>query len=307
MKEYVIRTENLTKEYGGQTAVDRINLHVPRGKIYALLGRNGAGKTTTMKMLLNLVRPSGGSLCLFGEKDSGFSKSSCHRIGSMIEAPAFYENLTAGENLEILARLRGRHRRDTIEHALLAVNLDQEKKKLFREFSLGMKQRLGLAAAIMHEPELLILDEPMNVLDPVGIQEIRKYLLRLCREKGTTIFISSHVLNEIEQLADVVGVMDKGKLLEETSLQELYRHSRRYVEFQVSDVNRAALLLERAFQISDYAITGKNLLRLYEKIDSRAEINSELVKDGIMVSGVKVDSGKLEDYFNELVGGDGIG
>ncbi len=191
---------------------------------------------------------------------------------------------TVRENLEILARLRGRHRRDTIEHALLAVNLDPERKKPFREYSLGMKQRLGLAAAIMHEPELLILDEPMNALDPVGIQETRKYLLHLCREKGTTLFISSHVLNEIEQLADVIGVMDKGKLLEETSLQELYRHSRRYVEFQVSDVNRAALLLECAFHISDYAITRNGLLRLYEKIDSRAEINSGFVKEGVLGS-----------------------
>lgn len=307
MNEYVIRTENLTKEYGGQAAVDRINLHVPKGKIYALLGRNGAGKTTTMKMLLNLVRPSGGSVSLFGEKDCCYNKKNCLRIGSMIESPAFYENLTAWENLEILARLRGRHRRDTIEHALLAVNLDPERKKPFREYSLGMKQRLGLAAAIMHEPELLILDEPMNALDPVGIQETRKYLLHLCREKGTTLFISSHVLNEIEQLADVIGVMDKGKLLEETSLQELYRHSRRYVEFQVSDVNRAALLLERAFHISDFAITGNGLLRLYEKLDSRAEINSGFVKEGILVSCVKVEAGKLEDYFNELVGGEGIG
>ena len=198
MNKYVIETENLTKDYHGLIAVDKLSLHVPKGKIYALLGRNGAGKTTTMKMLLNLVRPSGGSIYLFGENHSVFEKKSSHRIGSIIETPAFYENLTAGENLEILARLRGRHRKDTVEHALSVVNLDKENRKLFREYSLGMKQRLGLAAAVMHEPELLILDEPMNSLDPVGIHETRKYLLQLCREKGTTIFISSHVLNEIE-------------------------------------------------------------------------------------------------------------
>lgn len=304
---YVIETENLTKKYKNQIAVDRLNLHVPRGQIYALLGRNGAGKTTTMKMLLNLIKPTSGSLYLFGKDYSDSEKGNYHRIGSIIEAPAFYENLTAGENLEILARLRGRHRRDTIEHALCVVNLDKEDKKLFREYSLGMKQRLGLAAAIMHEPELLILDEPMNGLDPIGIHETRKYLLQLCRERGTTIFISSHVLNEIEQLADVIGVINEGKLLEETSLQELYRQNRRYAEFEVSDVNRAALILERQFCVSDYAIIGNGILRLYEKLDSRAEMNSSFVKDGITVSNVSIGAGKLEDYFTKLVGGEGIG
>jgi len=307
MDNYVIKTENLTKKYHGQIAVDNINLHVPKGKIYALLGRNGAGKTTTMKMLLNLLRPSAGKVILFGEKDSGFGKRNYHRIGSMIEAPAFYENLTAKENLEILARLRGRHRQDTIENALFVVNLDWKSKKLFREYSLGMKQRLGLAAAIMHEPELLILDEPMNGLDPIGICETRKYLLQLCREKGTTILISSHVLNEIEQLADVIGVIHKGTLLEETNLQELYRHRRNYAEFEVSEVNKAALILERMFSISDYAIMGGNKIRLYEKIDKRAAINSSFVKEGIAVEKVSVSAGKLEEYFTELVGGEGIG
>ena len=211
MSKYVIETENLRKEYNGHAVVDSLSLHVPEGRIYALLGRNGAGKTTTMKMLLNLIQPSGGKICLFGEDHSDFSKKHYHRIGSIIESPAFYENLTAEENLEILARLRGRHRRDTVEHALSVVNLDRENKNLFREYSLGMKQRLGLAAAVMHEPELLILDEPINGLDPVGIHETREYLLQLCREKGTTILISSHVLNEIEQIADVIGVMKEGR------------------------------------------------------------------------------------------------
>lgn len=307
MKEYVIKTEDLTKKYNSKAVVDRLNLHVPKGKIYALLGRNGAGKTTTMKMLLNLVQPTSGSIYLFNQNSSGFSKKNYYRIGSMVEAPAFYENLTAKENLEILAKLRGRHRKDTVAHALSVVNLDIESKKLFREYSLGMKQRLGLAAAIMHEPELLILDEPMNGLDPIGIHETRKYLLQLCKEKGTTIFISSHILTEIEQLADVVGVVNQGELLEETSLQELYRHNRRYAEFKVSDVKKAAVILERKFHISDYTIVSSHSLRLYEKLDSRAGINSSFVREGIMVADVSISAGKLEDYFAELVGGDGIG
>lgn len=307
MKTYVIETENLVREYKGQRVVDRLNMHVPEGRIYALLGRNGAGKTTTMKMLLNLVRPSGGTFFLFGRQNAGADKQNYRRIGSVIETPAFYENLTARENLEILARLRGRHRKDTIERALCAVNLEKESRKLFREYSLGMKQRLGLAAAIMHEPELLILDEPMNGLDPVGIQMTRRCLQQLCREKGTTILISSHVLNEIEQLADMVGVIHKGRLLEETSLQELYRRSRRYAQFRLSDVEKASLLLERRFHISDYAATGGNTLRLYEHIDDRADINRVFVSEGIAVSGISVGAGRLEDYFTELVGGGEIG
>lgn len=307
MNQYIIETDNLIKKYKGQTAVDKLNLHVPEGKIYALLGRNGAGKTTTMKMLLNLVQPTSGSIFLFGDNIADFNKKNYHRIGSIIEAPAFYENLTAKENLEILARLRGRHRKDMVEHALCVVNLEKENKKLFREYSLGMKQRLGLAAAIMHEPELLILDEPMNGLDPIGIHETRKYLLQLCKEKGTTIFISSHVLNEIEQLADVIGIIKQGTLLEETNLQELYKHSRRYVEFEVSNVNRAALILEREFHVLDYAIVGDRLLLMYEKLDGRALINTRFVSDGIEVSNVSIGVGKLEDYFTELVGGDEIG
>lgn len=307
MDQYVIETKNLSKKYEGRAVVDGLNLHVPAGKIYALLGRNGAGKTTTMKMLLNLVRPTDGSLFLFGETSADFDRKNYNRIGSLIETPAFYENLTARENLEILARLRGRHRKDTIEHALMAFHLDREHKKRFCEYSLGMKQRLGLAAAIMHEPELLILDEPMNGLDPVGIHEARSCLLQLCREKGTTIFLSSHILSEIEQLAEVIGVIDKGRLLEETGLQELYTRSRKYVEFELSDVKKAALVLERRFGIWDYAVTGNGTLRLYEQLSRRAEINSGLIEEGLAVSGISVGAGKLEDYFTQLVGGEGIG
>lgn len=307
MNQYIIKTKDLTKKYKQQAVVDQLSLHVPRGKIYALLGRNGAGKTTTMKMLLQFVRPTSGSIFLFDEEAIYSRKKNYHRVGSMIEAPAFYENLTAKENLEILARLRGRHRKDTIEHALTVVNLDKEHKKPFREYSLGMKQRLGLAAAVMHEPELLILDEPMNGLDPIGIYEARKYLLQLCREKGTTIFVSSHALNEVEQLADVIGVIHQGKLLEEAPLKELYKHSRRYVEFAVSDVQKAALILERTFQIFDYTIINRHILRIYEQPERRADINGSFVKAGIPVANISIGAGKLEDYFTKLVGGDGIG
>lgn len=297
MCEYSIETDGLTKKYGDCTAVNNVSLHVPGGQIYGLLGRNGAGKTTTMKMLLNLIRPTDGRIVLLGEDCR--NRKNYYRIGSMIETPAFYENLTARENLEILARLRGRHRRDTIAHALRIVGLEQEDRKPFRAYSMGMKQRLGLAAAVMHEPELLILDEPMNGLDPIGIHEVRSWLQRLCREKGTTVLISSHVLGEIEQLADWIGFMHKGRLLEEISFQELCRKNRRYAAFEVSDVKQAALLLENEYRISDYAVVGKNRLRIYEQLDRRAQINASFIRAGLAVVGIELHAGSLEDYFIE--------
>ena len=217
--KYLIETEKLTKIYGTYKAVNNVNIHVPKGKIYGLLGRNGAGKTTLMSMLLRLTTQTSGEINLFDGKYQDNPSESYKRIGSIIETPGFYENLTGKENLEILARLRGIHKKGNVENALHIVGLDKENEKTFGKYSLGMKQRLGIAAAVMHEPELLILDEPINGLDPVGIAIVRNYLEMLSKEKGVTILISSHILNEIEQLADVIGVMNNGQLVEEVEMK----------------------------------------------------------------------------------------
>lgn len=219
--EYLIETKNLTKTYGTFTAVNKVNLHVPKGKIYGLLGRNGAGKTTLMRMLLGLAKPTDGEIKLFEKTSKNCTKDVYGKIGSIIETPGFYENLTGRENLELLARLRGLSQKNAVRDALKIVDLDREEKKTFGQYSLGMKQRLGIAAAVMHEPELLILDEPINGLDPVGIAIVRKYLETLSKEKGVTILISSHILSEIEQLADVIGLMSDGKLVEEVRMEQL--------------------------------------------------------------------------------------
>jgi len=204
--DYIIETNNLTKVYNTNIVVNEVNIKVKKGQIYGLLGRNGAGKTTIMRMLLNLALPTQGQIQLFGE---GISKNKpknvYYRIGSLIEAPGFYSNLTGRQNLQILAKLRGNHKKSSVDQALEIVGLKEEHTKIFSNYSLGMKQRLGIAAAIMHEPELLILDEPTNGLDPVGITLVREYLERLCKETGTTILISSHILSEIEQIANVIG------------------------------------------------------------------------------------------------------
>ena len=307
MGDNVIETLNLTKQYGNQISVDHLNIHVPRGKIYGLLGRNGSGKTTTMKMILNLAKPTSGIAFLFHEDNQFSPMKTYHRIGALIENPGFYENLTASENLDILARLRGKHRKDTVSNALEIVGLEKETKKPFRKYSLGMKQRLGIAAAIMHEPELLILDEPINGLDPIGIHEIRNYLISLCRDKGTTIFISSHILSEMEQMADIIGVIHEGRLLEETFMDDLRKRNRKYAEFHVSDVGRAAYVLEKEFQLSDYSVMEQQYIRLFEKIELCSKINESFVKNSIEVIGMSMKEEKLEDYFSELIGGGEIG
>ena len=221
MSEYIIETHNLTKRYGNQVSVSNLNIHVKQGRIYGLLGRNGAGKTTTMRMLLGLTAPTSGEVKIFGRPMQGNENKILPRIGCLIESPGFYPNLTATENLRIFAELRGINKPNYIKDALELVNLPYRDKKLFSEYSLGMKQRLAIALAVMHEPEVLILDEPINGLDPIGIAEVRSFIRELCDARGKTILISSHILSEISLLADDIGIIDRGVLLEEESLKEL--------------------------------------------------------------------------------------
>lgn len=303
--EYIIETKNLTKTYGISTVVNNINLHVPKGKIYGLLGRNGAGKTTAMKMMLQLVSPTEGTIRLFGINHKENTHALYGKIGSIIETPGFYSNLTGYENLQILAKLRGKVAEKAVKQALEVVGLDKETKKVFANYSLGMKQRLGIAAAIMHEPELLILDEPINGLDPIGISEMRSLLSELSRSKGTTIFISSHVLSEIEQIADMIGVMHEGRLVEEVNMIELHKRNRKYTQFDLSDGKKAAKLLENHYQITDYGVEG-NTVRVYGFTHRVGEINKTFVENGLLVTQINASEEKLEDYFTNLIGGGGI-
>lgn len=221
MESFIIETKQLTKKYKGQLAVSNVNLHIKKGSIYGLLGRNGAGKTTLMKMLLGLTPPTSGTFTLFDQTLTGHEKQLYPRIGALIETPGFYPNLTGTENLEIFARLRNLNASHTVKNALETVGLPFRDKKLFREYSLGMKQRLGLANALLHHPQLLILDEPTNGLDPIGIAEIRDFLKTLCKDHGKTLLVSSHILSEIDLLADDIGILDRGVLLEECSIKTL--------------------------------------------------------------------------------------
>ena len=293
MTDYVIETTNLSKRYSENLVVNSIDMHVEKGKIYGLLGKNGAGKTTTMCMLLNLVYPSGGEILLFGKDPKRNTKEVYSNIGSIIETPGFYENLTAYENLEIIARLRGNYNPLNVKMVLEMVNLGHEKTKQFKDFSLGMKQRLGIAAAIMHNPELLILDEPINGLDPFGIKEIRDLLKKLSCEYGVTILISSHILSEIENIADVIGFMDNGVLIDEISREELHNRLNKFVEFEVSDIDLAVELLNKTGMKEDVDYCFN--------LDLRDEFNSLFVSSGIKVRKVNLCEENLEEFFTRII------
>lgn len=303
MVDYVIETNNLSKIYSKNTVVNSLNMHVEKGKIYGLLGKKGAGKTTTMCMLLDLVHPSSGEVFLFGKDSRKYSKEIYSKIGSIIETPGFYENLTAYENLKIISKLRGNYNPNSIKLALEIVNLDHETSKKFNEFSLGMKQRLGIAAAILHKPELLILDEPINGLDPFGIKEIRQLLKRLSHEFGITILISSHILSEIENIADVIGFMDGGVLLDEISRDELHEKLNKFVEFEVSNCKKSVELLKKSGlkENSDFTFASDGTIRLYSNLDLRYKFNELFVNYGIGVNKVNLCEENLEEFFTRIV------
>ncbi|KNF08277.1 putative bacitracin transporter ATP-binding protein [Gottschalkia purinilytica] len=299
----VLRTFNLTKEYRGIEVVKDLNLSINQGEIYSFVGRKGSGKTTTLKMILGLTKPSYGEVEIFGEKT--FSSKMYPKVGSIIEFPGFYLNLTAQENLEIHRRLMGIPNKSYVKDALDMVGLklsDIEDKKV-KFFSLGMKQRLGIARALIHKPQFLILDEPTNGLDPIEIIEVRELLLNLCRKREITILVSSHTLNEIQQISSKIGIIHKGELLEELDFETLQNGSKDYLELKVNNIYRSSYILENNFSITDYNVLGNNNIRIYEKLDLREKINKELVSNDVEVKEISLKSNNLEDYFVRLTGG----
>ena len=306
MNDYIIETHNLTKKYGSQTSVSHLNIHVKKGRIYGLLGRNGAGKTTTMRMLLGLTAPTSGEVTIFGKPFQGNEKNILPHIGCLIESPGFYPNLTGTENLKIFAELRGLRSPKYIKNALELVNLPYRDKKLFSQYSLGMKQRLAIALAVMHDPELLILDEPINGLDPIGIAEVRSFIRELCDARGKTILISSHILSEISLLADDIGIIDHGALLEEESLAELEQKSSKHIRFTLSDTAQAARILERNFRENHFSIQDDHNLRLHNLDLPVGKIVTAFVENGLEVSEAHTCEESLEDYFKRVTGGEGI-
>lgn len=300
--EYILRTHNLTKEFKKFSAVSNLNMNIKQGEIYGFLGENGAGKTTTIRMIMGLMKATSGEIELFSERASRKNRDFYKRVGSIIEYPGFYPNLTAKENLEIHRRMMGVQDKDSIINSLKITGIQDVQDKKVKEFSLGMKQRLGIARAILHHPEFLILDEPVNGLDPSGIKEIRELILDLCHNQGITFLISSHILSEIQQMVTKVGIIHKGKLLEEIDYDELQKRNRHYINIKVSDDKKASFILEQKLNIKDYVIWEKNNLRVYENLEQASDINKILVSNDLRIDELCVKADSLEDYFLRLTG-----
>ncbi|MGL6200538.1 MAG: ATP-binding cassette domain-containing protein [Lachnospiraceae bacterium] len=305
MTENIIETHQLTKKYGINTVVDHANIHVKQGRIYGLLGRNGAGKTSIMKMILGLSSLSSGDIHLFGKPLKRNEGRLYPRIGSIVEIPGFYPNLTGTENLRIFARLRGTIRQSAVKDALKIVGLPFNDKKTFSSYSLGMKQRLGIANSLLNDPELLILDEPTNGLDPIGISEVRTLFRRLCTEQGKTILISSHILSEIALMADDIGIIHEGKLLEENSMAELESKNEKYILIQVNSASKTTQILE-CHNIKNYTVEADNFIRIYDTDIDLAQLNKMLSLADTGLLTVQVCNDNLEDYFKKITGGVGI-
>ena len=299
MNENVVEINNLCKTYKDTKAVAHVNMTIKKGDIYGFIGRNGAGKSTTLKMIVGLIFPTSGQIKLFGESRNKFTD---RRIGSLIENPGLYPNLSAYDNMELKAIALGLKDKEKIIELLNLVKLDYKSKKIVKKFSLGMKQRLAIALALLGNPDLLILDEPINGLDPEGIRLIREVIQYLNENKKMTIIISSHILGELSKIATRYGIIRDGQMIEEISAKELDQKCRDYLLLKVEQVEKAIPLLENDLGIYDYIVHENNEIRIYDNIES-SKINLVLIKHNIKINQIYYQKQDLESYFLEKIGG----
>lgn len=296
--EYVLKTDGLTKSYGNKLAVNNVSINIKKGDIYGFIGKNGAGKTTTMRMVLGDAIPTSGSIELFGGENPNSAR---HRIGSLLETPNMYKNCTAFENLKRFSRLTGNTDAEILA-ILRFLGLGNTDGKKVGQFSLGMKQRLGIAAAMLGRPEFLILDEPVNGLDPAGIRDIRDMILRLNKEIGTTILVSSHLLDELAKIVTVYGIINNGVLVEEVSASELKERCSGQLSIAVDDTRKAMEIIRRITNNASMNVEDEKIILRSQSADSGA-INKALVENGVTVFELNRQSGDLESYFLERTGG----
>jgi len=302
--EPILKTMDLTKKYKNEIVVDKINMTINKGDIYGFLGRNGAGKTTTLKMIMGQTSLNSGYIEVFGENISYKNYQYKSRIGILTETPAFYPKLTAKDNLEIHRRCMGIQDKKRIAEVLALVELGNEGSKSVGKFSLGMKQRLGVARALLNSPEFLILDEPTNGLDPVGISHIREIILKLNKQRNTTVLICSHILSEIEHMATKIGVINNGILIEEVLYKELEEKNKTYLQIRVNNQRKAATILEQKCGISQYKVYEDNIIRIFDNVYEAENINKQMIDNGVLIRELKVNRETLEDYFLRLTGGE---
>lgn len=298
--EYVLETNGLSKKYANRYAVENVSIHIKKGDIYGLIGKNGAGKTTLMRMITSLSIPTEGSIKLFGAQAI---QKSLLRTGCIIENPALYTSMTATQNMEYYRKILGIVDKSSVQRLLDLVGLSEAGKKKIRNYSLGMKQRLGIAIALLGNPDFLVLDEPINGLDPTGIAEVRNLLLRLKNEQGLTILISSHILGELSKMATCYGIIHDGRLVEEFTAAQLEQKCKRCLKIEVDDEKRAVVILEKEFQITQYDIPEAGVVRLFEHIEESSLINRALTQGGILVESISAAGEDLESYFMGRMGG----
>jgi ABC-2 type transport system ATP-binding protein len=298
--ENILKTVDITKKFSKKVAVSAVNMNIKKGDIYGFIGRNGTGKTTLIKMLVGLSQPTSGSIELFDSKNLNKAR---RKIGTVIEAPAFIPHLSARQNMFIQWTLLGSKDKSIIDETLKLVGLDNVGNKKVKKFSLGMKQRLGIAMTLMGEPEFLILDEPTNGLDPEGIIEIRQMLKKLNQEKGLTILISSHILGELSKLATRYGIINDGVLIDEFTEQELTERCQSSLIVKVNDINKACEILKSELNTDRFSVLNENTLEVFDFVDNPGKVNSILAKNDIIIDSISKKSVDLEDYFMKVIGG----
>ncbi|EGP4895658.1 ATP-binding cassette domain-containing protein [Enterococcus faecium] len=296
--ETVLKATGITKKYGAAKALDKVSIEIKRGMIYGLIGENGAGKSTFMRTIMGLISIDEGSIELFGTMDLQAAR---RRMGQSIETPALYPELTARDNLRIQAANGGVSDRE-IEDLLKMMRLENTGKKKAKNFSLGMRQRLAIANALITNPEFLILDEPTNGMDPAGMAEMREIIQRLVKERGITVLLSSHLLDELSQIATHYGILHEGHLIKELSKEELAQESRQFIKIDTSATEQAVTVLD-SLGYRDYFVQSSRVIQLFEGIDQVAAINQALVEAKVPVDGIHLVGQKLEDYFLQLTGG----
>jgi len=303
VREVILKTKNLTKKYNNVSVVNNVNLELKQGEIYGLVGKNGAGKTTLLRLITGQAFATEGELSLFDATSEEELNRGRKRIGSIIEVPSFYSYMTATQNLEYYRIQRGIPGKHCVGEVLEEVGLSSAGNKKYKTFSLGMKQRLGLALALMNKPDLLLLDEPINGLDPFGIVEIRNLLLKLNQEKNITILISSHILSELSNLVTYYGFIDNGKMVKQIAHEDLTKECNKYLELKVDKVETMTALLETKLGCTSYKVTPDYSIHIYEYLDQPSKITELAVLGGVGLNSIIVKDINLESYFIQLVGG----
>lgn len=297
----VLETKDLTKKYGKQIVLNKVNMCIEKGDIYGLIGKNGAGKTTIMKIISGLISKYEGEIKLFESSDLQKER---RRIGTVIEKPSLYPDMTARENLIYYDKLLGIPSYDNVDLVLSLVGLKDSGKKKTKSLSMGMKQRLSIAVSLIGNPDFLILDEPINGLDPYGIKEIRELLLKLNYENGVTILMSSHILGELSKIATKYGLIKEGVLVDEFSALELEKRCKKCISIVVNNPEKAAYIIKNNIKSKDFKVFDHGKICIYDDLDTPEKINKELVEKGILVSSLTLEGCSIESYFEKMMGED---